>query len=65
MIDEKPVTGIGAEAFDGPTPAGSKAITLRAVNSSYWRLDDGSGGTTPVGTNNFNVTLTAMELDSL
>jgi hypothetical protein len=45
-----------------PTTVGNNAITLQAVNSSYWSLDDGSGDTSPVGSNNFFVTLSAMEL---
>jgi hypothetical protein len=45
-----------------PTTVGNNAITLQAVNSSYWSLDDSPYGTTPVGSNNFFVTLSAMEL---
>jgi len=45
-----------------PTTAGQKAVTLQAVNGSYWRLDDSPYGTTPIGTNNFSVMISAMEL---
>jgi hypothetical protein len=45
-----------------PTTAGQKAVTLQAVNSSYWSLDDAPGGTTPIGTNSFSVMISAMEL---
>ena len=51
------VQGVGA-----PTLAGTRAVTLRAVNSSYWSLDDYPYGTTPVGSNNFDVVFSAMEL---
>jgi hypothetical protein len=45
-----------------PTTAGLKAVTLQAVNSSYWSLDDAPGGTTPIGTNSFSVMISAMEM---
>jgi len=46
-----------------PTTAGLKAITLQAVNNSYWNLDEAPYGTTPEGSQNFDVVFSAMELD--
>jgi hypothetical protein len=45
-----------------PTTAGLKSVTLQAVNSSYWSLDDAPGGTSPIGSNSFSVMISAMEL---
>ena len=50
------------QAAGNPTPSGLKTITLRAVNASYWSLDDSPYGTTPIGSNSFNVVLSAMEI---
>jgi hypothetical protein len=47
-----------------PTTSGLKAVTLQAVNSSYWSLDDPTYEyqKTPVGSNDFSVMISAMEL---
>jgi hypothetical protein len=56
---------IQLQGFDAPTTGGLKAITLQAVNTSYWSLDDAPFGTTPVESNDFDVLLSVMEFDSL
>jgi hypothetical protein len=56
---------IQLQGFDASTPGGLKAITLQAVNSSYWSLDDAPFGTTPIGSNDFTVLFSAMEFGSL
>jgi hypothetical protein len=56
---------IQLQGIDVPTTAGLKTITLQAVNTSYWSLDDPPYGTTPVGSNNFNILFSAVEVDSL
>lgn len=50
------------QTVGGPTPAGMKTITLQAVNSSYWRLDDSPYGTTPVGSEFMRIVISAMEI---
>ena len=52
---------IQLQGFDAPTTGGLTAITLQAVNSSYWSLDDDPYGTTPVGSNNFDILFSGYE----
>ncbi|MBK5100843.1 MAG: hypothetical protein JJE15_07615, partial [Desulfobacteraceae bacterium] len=54
---------IQLQGFDASTTGGLTAITLQAVNSSYWSLDDEPFGTTPVGSNTFDILFSAMESD--
>ncbi len=52
---------IQVHAVGYPTTAGTRAITLQAVNNSYWTLDDYPYGMSPTGSNGFDVMLSAME----
>ena len=53
---------IQLQAAGGPTTAGTHSVVLQATNNSYWSLDDAPYGTSTTATNNFSVTLSAIEL---